>query len=50
MFVLSNTDGMTAMDGSNTEICCALANDVLYLMQGLTPPADKSAYPRSKGR
>lgn len=50
VFVLSNTDGMTAMDGSNTEICCALANDVLYLMQGLTPPVDKSAYPRSKGR
>lgn len=46
VFVLSNTDGMT--DSNGTEICCSLANTVLYLMQGLTPPDDTSAYPRSK--
>ncbi|WP_029004234.1 serine hydrolase domain-containing protein [Azorhizobium doebereinerae] len=46
VFVLSNTEGMT--DSNGTEICASLANDILYLMQGLTPPDDKTAYPRSK--
>jgi hypothetical protein len=32
------------------EIPAALANDILLIMQGITPPADKSAYPRAVGR
>ncbi|MCI0561183.1 MAG: hypothetical protein MN733_22075, partial [Nitrososphaera sp.] len=29
------------------EVACTIANDLLLLMQGQTPPADKSVYPRA---
>lgn len=45
VFVLTNSGGIN--DASGTEICASFANDVLYYMQGLTPPSDKSLYPRS---
>ncbi len=46
-FVLTNSDGLYGGADNNTEICAAIANDVLYYMQGLTPPADKVGYPRT---
>lgn len=47
-FVLVNADGVTdTQENSGVEIACALTNDLLLIMQGQTPPTDKSAYPRS---
>jgi len=40
-----NADGINNSDG--TEIVCAIANDLLFVMQGQTTPADKSRYPRA---
>jgi D-alanyl-D-alanine-carboxypeptidase/D-alanyl-D-alanine-endopeptidase len=45
VFVLVNADGMTDPDG--VEVACALANDILLIMQGEAPLADKSLYPSS---
>jgi serine-type D-Ala-D-Ala carboxypeptidase/endopeptidase len=44
-FVLVNADGMADPDG--VEVACALANDILLIMQGEAPLADKSLYPSS---
>jgi serine-type D-Ala-D-Ala carboxypeptidase/endopeptidase len=44
-FVLVNGTGVADVRG--VEAACALANDVLLIMQGQTPPADKSVYPSS---
>jgi serine-type D-Ala-D-Ala carboxypeptidase/endopeptidase len=47
-FVLVNADGIThtqTRDGQ--EIAFVLTNDLLCIMQGKKPPADKSVYPRS---
>ncbi len=47
-FVLVNAGGVTDSQNNNgVEIACALTNDLLLIMQGETPPADKSVYPRS---
>ncbi|MGV2978640.1 serine hydrolase domain-containing protein [Camelimonas sp. ID_303_24] len=46
-FVLTNSGGLYGGVNNDTEICAAIANDVLYYMQGMTPPADKVSYPRS---
>ena len=45
VFVLVNADGITDPDG--VEVACALANDILLIMQGEAPLADKSLYPSS---
>jgi D-alanyl-D-alanine-carboxypeptidase/D-alanyl-D-alanine-endopeptidase len=48
VFVLVNADGITGNQHNNgVEIAAVLANDILLIMQGQTPPADKSRYPRS---
>jgi serine-type D-Ala-D-Ala carboxypeptidase/endopeptidase len=47
VFVLTNCDSLQL--GFN-EVVATLANDVLLTMQGVTPPADKSTYPRVFGR
>jgi D-alanyl-D-alanine-carboxypeptidase/D-alanyl-D-alanine-endopeptidase len=48
VFVLLNAEGVTDTQEKNgVEIAAALANDILLIMQGQTPPADKSHYPRS---
>ncbi len=48
VFVLVNASGITDTQTNNgVEIACALANDLLLIMQGQTPPTDKSAYPRA---
>jgi serine-type D-Ala-D-Ala carboxypeptidase/endopeptidase len=48
VFVLVNADGITADQYNNGAFLPAsLANDILLIMQGMTPPADKSAYPRA---
>lgn len=48
VFVLVNADGITGDQKNNgVEIPAALANDLLLIMQGQRPPADKSSYPRS---
>jgi D-alanyl-D-alanine-carboxypeptidase/D-alanyl-D-alanine-endopeptidase len=47
VFVLTNCDSLLL---NGTEIVAAIANDVLLVMQGVTPPADKSNYPRVFGR
>jgi serine-type D-Ala-D-Ala carboxypeptidase/endopeptidase len=44
-FVLVNADGM--LDDNGVEVPGALANDLLLIMQGQAPPADKSVYPTS---
>jgi D-alanyl-D-alanine-carboxypeptidase/D-alanyl-D-alanine-endopeptidase len=47
VFVLTNASGI--LDSDNNEIVATIANDVLLIMQGITPPEDKSVYPRSIG-
>jgi hypothetical protein len=48
VFVLVNGGDMTGdQKNSGNEIAMVLANDLLRIMQGQTPPADKSQYPRS---
>ena len=48
VFVLVNADGITGDQYNNgTEIPAVLANDILLIMQGIKPPADKSGYPRA---
>lgn len=47
VFVLTNCDSLQL--GGN-EVVATLANDVLLTMQGVTPPEDKSNYPRVFGR
>jgi serine-type D-Ala-D-Ala carboxypeptidase/endopeptidase len=47
VFVLTNASGI--VDGNDNEIVATIANDVLLIMQGITPPEDKSVYPRSIG-
>lgn len=47
VFVLCNSSGMKVDGTGSAAVCGALANDVLHLMQGLTPPTDKSGYPSS---
>jgi D-alanyl-D-alanine-carboxypeptidase/D-alanyl-D-alanine-endopeptidase len=48
VFVLVNGGDMTGdQKNSGNEIAMVLANDLLLIMQGQTPPADKSQYPRS---
>ena len=47
VFVLTNCDSLL-LDGN--EIPATIATDVLLTMQGITPPADKSRYPRVFGR
>jgi serine-type D-Ala-D-Ala carboxypeptidase/endopeptidase len=48
VFVLLNAGGITS-DHTNDgpEVSAAIANDLLAIMQGQTPQADKSRYPRS---
>jgi hypothetical protein len=41
-------DGITGDQTDNgIEVPMALANDILLIMQGMTPPADKSSHPRT---
>ena len=47
VFVLTNCDNLL-LDGN--EVVATIATDVLLTMQGITPPADKSNYPRVFGR
>jgi serine-type D-Ala-D-Ala carboxypeptidase/endopeptidase len=48
VFVLLNAGGITGDQTENgVEVSAAIANDLLTIMQGQTPPADKSRYPRS---
>jgi hypothetical protein len=48
VFVLVNADGLTKNQANGGPFLpWALANDILLLMQGMTPPEDKSAYPRA---
>jgi D-alanyl-D-alanine-carboxypeptidase/D-alanyl-D-alanine-endopeptidase len=47
VFVMTNCDSLSL---GGTEVVATLANDVLITMQGQTPPADKSRYPRVFGR
>jgi serine-type D-Ala-D-Ala carboxypeptidase/endopeptidase len=47
VFVLTNCDSLLL---DNNEIVATVATDVLLTMQGMTPPADKSRYPRVFGR
>jgi CubicO group peptidase (beta-lactamase class C family) len=47
VFVLVNADGITSDQYNNGAFLpSSLANDILLIMQGITPPADKSGYPR----
>jgi CubicO group peptidase (beta-lactamase class C family) len=51
VFVLVNGGNMTGdQKNSGNEIAMVLANDLLMIMQGQTPRADKSQYPRSAPR
>jgi hypothetical protein len=34
----------------STQVVAVIANDVLLTMQGMTPPEDKSGYPRAFGK
>jgi hypothetical protein len=46
VFVLVSADGITGnQQNDGIEVPMALANDVLLIIQGITPPADKSVYP-----
>jgi D-alanyl-D-alanine-carboxypeptidase/D-alanyl-D-alanine-endopeptidase len=46
VFVLVNGSGITGDHTNNgTEVAMVIANDLLYIMQGLTVPEDKSIYP-----
>ncbi len=48
VFVLVNADGITnTQTNDGTEIVCTIANDLLLMMQGQVPLADKSLYPRA---
>jgi serine-type D-Ala-D-Ala carboxypeptidase/endopeptidase len=47
VFVMTNCDSLML---DSTQVVAAIANDVLLTMQGVTPPEDKSAYPRAFGR
>lgn len=48
VFVLVNGGNMTGdQKNSGNEVAMVLANDLLLIMQGQTPLADKSKYPRS---
>jgi D-alanyl-D-alanine-carboxypeptidase/D-alanyl-D-alanine-endopeptidase len=48
VFVLVNGGDMTGdQKNSGNEVAMVLANDLLMIMRGQTPPADKSRYPRS---
>jgi len=47
VFVMTNCDSLLLDDN---EVVATIANDVLITMQGMTPPADKSRYPRVFGR
>ena len=44
VFVLVNADSITE---NGVEIVAVIANDLLLIMQGQEPPADKSKYPRA---
>jgi serine-type D-Ala-D-Ala carboxypeptidase/endopeptidase len=47
-FVLVNADGMTdTQTPDGMEITTVLVNDLLRMMQGGKPPADKTIYPRA---
>jgi serine-type D-Ala-D-Ala carboxypeptidase/endopeptidase len=49
--VLVSADGITGnQQNGGIEIPMALANDILLIIQGITPPADKSVYPGVAGR
>jgi hypothetical protein len=46
VFVLLNAEGITdTQEKEGVPIAVALANDLLLIMQGQTPPTDKSHYP-----
>lgn len=48
VFVLLNAEGITdTQEDKGVPIAVALAHDLLLIMQGQTPPTDKSHYPRS---
>jgi serine-type D-Ala-D-Ala carboxypeptidase/endopeptidase len=47
VFVMTNCDSLLL---NGVEVVAAIADDVLLTMQGITPPADKSNYPRAFGR
>jgi serine-type D-Ala-D-Ala carboxypeptidase/endopeptidase len=47
VFVMTNCDSLLL---NGVEVVAAIADDVLLTMQGMTPPADKSNYPRAFGR
>jgi serine-type D-Ala-D-Ala carboxypeptidase/endopeptidase len=48
VFVLLNAGGITSdFTNDGPEVSAAIANDLLAMMQGQTPQADKSRYPRS---
>lgn len=48
VFVLLNAGGITGDQKNNgAEVSAVIANDLLMIMQGQTPPDDKSRYPRS---
>jgi len=47
-FALVNADGLTATQTPDgTAITNVLVNDLLQIMQGMTPPADKTVYPQA---
>ena len=48
VFVLVNADGI--VDDQDIDVAASIANDVLSLMQGQEPPADKSRYPSAATR
>jgi hypothetical protein len=47
VFALVSADGITGdQQNGGIEVPMALANDISLIMQGITPPADTSVYPR----
>jgi D-alanyl-D-alanine-carboxypeptidase/D-alanyl-D-alanine-endopeptidase len=48
VFVLVNADGL--VDNQDLDVAASIANDVMWIMQGQEPPADKSRYPRGAAR
>ena len=51
VFVLVSADGITGnQQNGGIEIPMALANDIVLIMQGITPPAESRFYPGVAGR
>ena len=50
VLILGIADGTTGdQQNGGIEVPMTLANEILLIMQGVTPPADKSVYPRGAG-